>query len=73
MELNLKLPCTKEEIKTEVDKLANQIRQRESEIKLLRTAIQHYQNQCDHVGQKTGYNERDGGWGSPCPTCGYAY
>lgn len=28
------------------------------------------QSRCKHVGAKRGYNERDGSWMSPCPTCG---
>lgn len=73
MELNLKIPCTKDEIKEELKKLREEVIIREGELKMLRTAIKHYQSQCDHKGQKTGHNERDGSWGSPCPTCGYSY
>lgn len=25
---------------------------------------------CKHKGAQTGYNERDGSWMAPCPTCG---
>lgn len=28
------------------------------------------QSRCKHVGAKRGYNERDGSWMAPCPTCG---
>ena len=70
MELNLKLPCTKEEIKNETDKLRSQIHRRESELELLRIAMRHYQKQCDHKEQKTGYNEFRGNWSDPCPICG---
>ncbi len=73
MEITLKIPCTEEEIKLETEKLRNQIFKLSSEEKLLRQAIKHYQSLCDHKGQKTGYNDRDGSWGSPCPTCGYSY
>jgi hypothetical protein len=25
---------------------------------------------CKHAGAQTGYNDRDGSWMAPCPTCG---
>lgn len=28
------------------------------------------QSRCQHVGAQRGYNERDGSWMAPCPTCG---
>lgn len=28
------------------------------------------QSRCKHVGAQTGYNQRDGSWMAPCPTCG---
>jgi hypothetical protein len=28
------------------------------------------QSRCKHVGAQRGYNQRDGSWMSPCPTCG---
>jgi hypothetical protein len=70
MQITLKLPVTEAEIKEETTKLRNEIALRNSEIQLLRDAIQHYQKQCKHPGQKTGYNERDGSWANPCPVCG---
>ena len=73
MELNIKMCCTNEEIKERVTELSKEIEQRKSEIDLLRTALDVYRRQCKHIGQKTGYNERDGSWGNPCPTCGYSY
>ena len=73
IKLNLKAPVTKEQIKKELAKLRAEIAKREADLKLLRQAVKHYQDQCDHAGQKTGYNERDGSWGNPCPTCGYNY
>lgn len=27
---------------------------------------------CDHAGAARGYNERDGSWMAPCPTCGHS-
>ncbi len=73
MEIVLRIPVDKETIKAEIAKLRPQIEARKSEIKMLSEAIRHYQNQCDHAGQVTGHNERDGSWGNPCPTCGYGY
>lgn len=70
MELMLKFPCNNDEIKAEVGSLREMLKQRQAEIEMLRHAIKHYQNQCDHPGQVTGYNERDGSWASPCPVCG---
>ncbi len=73
IQLNLKAPVTKTEIKSEIAALRAEISAREADLKLLRQAVRHYQSQCDHRGQKTGHNERDGSWGNPCPTCGYSY
>jgi hypothetical protein len=28
------------------------------------------QRNCKHPGAQRGYNERDGNWMNPCPTCG---
>lgn len=65
MELKLKISCNKADIKSETDKLRQEIDLRKSEIEILRHAIGHYQKQCDHKGQQTGYNERSGSWGGP--------
>jgi hypothetical protein len=73
MEINLKMHCTKDEIKSEVERFINEIKIRKSEVEMLRKAVGHYRDLCDHEGQKTGYNDRDGDWGNPCPTCGYSY
>lgn len=75
MQINISLGSspTNEQIKTEVRKLQAEIEIRSGEIKVLQQAISYYRNQCKHEGQKTGHNERDGSWGNPCPTCGYAY
>ena len=34
--------------------------------------IRLVQARCKHVGAKRGYNERDGSWMAPCPTCGHS-
>lgn len=73
MKFNLKMPVSNEQIKKEVSKLEAELKKRQSEIDLLRKAIDHYQGLCKHPGQKTGHNERDGSWGNPCPVCGYSY
>jgi len=70
MQITLKIPVTNDEIKEEIMNLRDAIALRNSEIQLLRDAIAHYQKQCKHPGQKTGYNERDGNWATPCPICG---
>lgn len=73
MEITLKAPADKATIKAEIAKFRGEIARRETEIEILREGIEHYERQCDHAGQKTGYNERDGSWANPCPTCGYCY
>lgn len=73
MPKNLKLVCTKDEIKSEVTQLLQLIKMKQAEIKILQSAIKHYQDQCDHEGQETGCNYRDGSWGNACPTCQYSY
>lgn len=54
-------------------RLSNEIRRLNSELKIASSMLKQVYEYCDHAGQQTGYNERDGGWGSPCPTCGYSY
>ena len=36
----------------------------------VRGLLQLVQKNCAHQGAQHGYNERDGNWMSPCPTCG---
>ena len=57
--------------KKEVDKLCSQIKQREGEISMLRTAIKHYMNLCRHPGMRS-YKEIDGSSGCHCSICGYS-
>lgn len=71
--LTLKAPASEAEIKEEIAKLRAKIAGRRSEIEMLCKAVKHYQDQCSHPGQVTGYNERDGSWGNPCKVCGYSY
>lgn len=73
MELSLKIPASEEEIRTETTRLRSEIAKRRGEIDMLAQAVKHYQRQCSHPGQKTGWNERDGNWACPCDVCGYSY
>lgn len=73
MKITLKMPCTDQVIKQEIDKYSAKIKELKTRIDIFGQAINHYQKQCKHPGQETGYNERDGSWGSPCPVCGYSY
>ena len=69
MNITLKMPCSDQEIKEEITKLFAEINIRQSENELLSKAVKHYQSLCNHPGQETGYNERDGSWANPCPIC----
>lgn len=71
--VNIKFPMTKAEIKRETERLEQEITTRRAEIKVLAEALGTIQAQCKHEGQKTGYNERDGSWANPCPTCGESH
>jgi hypothetical protein len=73
LEFNLKAIADPDMIKTETSRFRQMIQERQAEIKLLRSAMEHYQKQCTHPGQKTGYNERDGSWANPCPVCGESH
>lgn len=71
---NITFPLkSKEDIKKALKALNDEILARESELKILVTMVRQCQSYCKHQNQKTGYNDRDGSWGSPCPTCGYSY
>jgi len=67
---NIKTGLHDGELKREVDKLRNLIKERQEEINLLQVAITAYTTMCKHVGRSGGYNDRDGDWFNPCPTCG---
>jgi biotin-(acetyl-CoA carboxylase) ligase len=71
--INIKMPMTDEEIKAEATRLRHEITQRSDEIEVLASALRQVQKQCKHKGQQTGYNERDGDWANPCPTCGESH
>jgi hypothetical protein len=71
LSINLKIPATEEEIRSEVSKFRDEIKLRKGEIELFTNAMRHYQKICKHPGQKTGW-DRDGSWASPCVVCGDA-
>lgn len=73
LNLTVIFPANDATIRAEIKVLQAMIDSRQAEIDILRQAISSYRKQCKHKGQKTGYNERDGAWGNPCPTCGYTY
>ena len=62
------------DIKRSTDALRTLFRQwREHDKRVESTVIglmRLVQSRCKHEGAKRGYNERDGSWMSPCPTCG---
>lgn len=66
MEINLKSEFDSKEI----DNLERQIKQRQGEIEMLRSAIKHYRNLCKHEGMQS-YRDYDGGSSSHCYKCGY--
>lgn len=71
---NVSFPLLTNEAIVEARKLLNgEIKARNAELAILRTMLNQVQSYCKHEGQQTGYNERDGSWGNPCPTCGYSY
>lgn len=57
-------------IKTECKRIREAIKGHQAELKILTSMIRAIQDGCAHEGQKVGYNDRDGDWASPCPTCG---
>ena len=66
----LELPTTNEEIRAETKRIGREIKEHQAAVKMLVTHLRLIQDQCDHKGQETGFNERDGSWANPCPTCG---
>jgi hypothetical protein len=65
---------TTDDIKRSTDALRELMRQwREHDKRVESTVIgllRLVQSRCKHVGAARGYNERDGNWMAPCPTCG---
>jgi hypothetical protein len=39
-------------------------------MKTVRGLMALVRGNCKHVGARSGWNERDGSWMAPCPTCG---
>lgn len=67
------LPVPKDQIPHEVARLEAKLYELGEEQKLLRRLLKSVQDCCDHKGQKTGYDPREGNWGNPCPTCRWSY
>ncbi len=61
-------------IKESTDRIAELLREWDAASKTvtraLRGLLDTVRSGCDHKGATTGYNERDGSWMNPCPTCG---
>ena len=68
--LELLLPASKEIIQEKVQEYRELIKEREEEIRLYLHAITYYQGLCQHEGQTSGYNVRDGHWTTDCTVCG---
>jgi len=62
------------DIKQSTDALRELLREWRAEDKRVESTVigllRLVQSRCTHVGASRGYNERDGSWMSPCPTCG---
>lgn len=59
-------------IKENADYLRARLRDIDAERKAVVALMQANNSLCAHDGAKRGYNERDGSWMNPCPTCGHA-
>lgn len=64
-------------IKTATTKLSELLREWQACDKMVQQTIAGLldlvRKNCKHEGAQRGYNERDGPWMNPCPTCGYSY
>ena len=62
------------DIKQSTDALREMLREWQEHDKRVESTmaglLQLVQFRCKHVGAATGYNQRDGSWMAPCPTCG---
>ncbi len=70
MSLSVLFPVPKEKIRYETLRIRVEISRLGAELVQARTLLDLVQIGCDHPGQVTGYNERDGSWANPCPVCG---
>lgn len=66
-------PVELERIPAEVKALKDRLAAIEAEKRILVQLLSMVREGCPHEGAQTGYNERDGNWMNPCPTCGYSY
>lgn len=73
MSVSVTFPVPKEKIREEYQRLHAELKRLDYERDGVVDLIRMIQKGCDHKGQVTGCNERDGSWGNPCPTCGYSY
>ena len=63
-------PVPKEKIQEICEALMGDLKALSAEQKLTSTLLGMVREGCEHPGQKTGHNERDGSWANPCPICG---
>lgn len=66
----ISFPVPKSKIKDVCDDLVEELSRLDSERAIVVTMLQQVRKGCSHEGQKTGYNERDGAWATPCVICG---
>lgn len=63
----------KRAIKESADKLSNLLREwnaMDGQVKKsIYSLLSVVRSNCKHEGAQRGYNERDGSWMNPCPTC----
>lgn len=71
------LPVTHDKIKSVADLLRQRLKDHQTVFDMERAPaialLDMVQKLCKHKGAETGYNDRDGSWMSPCPTCGHSY
>ncbi len=72
-QLTLTFPVPKDQIPNEVRRLSDEVKKSKAVMDLACKLLDLVRGCCDHAGQVTGSNDRDGSWGNPCPTCGYSF
>lgn len=68
--INIIFPIYKDKIPMEVERIRNRVKALDAEKEVLKKLLEMVYTFCDHAGRESGYNERDGSWNNPCPTCG---
>lgn len=71
--IQIAFPVAQADIKAEVKRVSDAINANNAEMKILQATLGAIRNFCTHEHPKTGWNERDGSWASPCIHCGYSY